>query len=79
MDRDELLKHVLALSPDDREVIASALEESFQGPCFANPAVAAAWMVELERRSLAVERGEVTTANWRTSLDRLRARPTGAD
>ena len=50
-DRDELLQQVLALSPDDRAVVASALEESLHQECFSNPKALAAWTAELERRA----------------------------
>ena len=74
-DRDELLQQVLALSPDDRAVVASALEESLHQECFSNPEALAAWTAELERRAEAVERGVMPTEDWRTVLGRLRGRP----
>lgn len=75
LDRDQLLQQVLALGPDDRAIVASALERSLQQECFANPEVAAAWTAELERRALAVERGDVETEDWQTVVERIRNPP----
>ena len=79
MSVDELLAQVLRLPREERarvaEVLLSSLEESEEE-------VAAAWAIELERRSREVAEGRVQTIDWETArahileeLQERRARP----
>ena len=79
MSVDELLAQVLRLPREERarvaEVLLSSLEESEEE-------VAAAWAIELERRSREVAEGRIQTIDWETAradilekLQERRARP----
>jgi putative addiction module component (TIGR02574 family) len=79
MSVDELLAQVLRLPREERarvaEQLLSSLEESEEE-------VAAAWAIELERRSREVAEGRVQTIDWETAradilkeLQERRARP----
>lgn len=79
MSVDELLAQVLRLPRQERarvaEQLLSSLEESEEE-------VAAAWAIELERRSREVAEGRVQTIDWETAradilkeLQERRARP----
>jgi hypothetical protein len=74
LSRDELLEQVLALGPDDRAVVAGAVQESLHHQSFSNSEIAAAWAAEIDRRADAVERGEMPTEDWRTVIARLQNR-----
>lgn len=79
MSVDELLAQMLRLPREERarvaEQLLSSLEESEEE-------VAAAWAIELERRSREVAEGRVQTIDWETAradilkeLQERRARP----
>ena len=79
MSVDELLAQVLRLPREERarvaEQLLSSLEESEEE-------VAAAWAIELDRRSREVAEGRVQTIDWETAradilkeLQERRARP----
>ncbi len=79
MSVDELLAQVLRLPRQERarvaEQLLSSLEESEEE-------VAAAWAIELERRSREVAEGRIQTIDWETAradilkeLQERRARP----
>lgn len=71
--RDDVLRSALRLSQPDRVLVLEALTRSL-----VDDAVAPKWdddlRDELERRAEAVERGEMSTENWRVVLDRLSRR-----
>jgi putative addiction module component (TIGR02574 family) len=80
MSTDEVLVEALRLSRRDRARVAEELLSSLEEP---DDQVAAAWAVELERRSRDVAEGRVQTVDWETAraeilkeLDERRARRT---
>jgi hypothetical protein len=73
-ERDVIVQQALALPVEDRAFVADAIERSLVDKDFATPEIASAWMVEIERRALAYERGETTAEDWRTVVSRIRTR-----
>jgi putative addiction module component (TIGR02574 family) len=63
MSTDELLAEALRLPRDERARVVEELWSSLEEPA---DDVAAAWAVELERRSKEVAEGAVQTVPWET-------------
>lgn len=59
---DELIAQAEQLSPQDLELLVARLQQSLDQP--ATPEVEAAWAAEIDRRSGAVDRGEVGFHPW---------------
>ena len=81
MQRDEILEHALALSPEDREIVADALERSLLEESADQAEIDEAWRVEILRRVEAHDRGETQAisvdemlANAQKALAEHRAR-----
>lgn len=74
LSREEIVQQALALSPDDRVFVAESLDRSLIGDGFATTEVAAQWLVEVERRAAAFDRGELPAEDWQTVMTRLRNR-----
>jgi hypothetical protein len=70
--RDELLERALSLDPHDRAYLAEALEESLRPADFESPEIGEAWSLEIERRAVALEKGDMPTDEWRQVISRLR-------
>ena len=64
MSTDEVLVEALRLSRRDRARVAEELLSSLEEP---DDQVAAAWAVELERRSRDVAEGRVQMVDWETA------------
>ncbi|HUE12690.1 MAG TPA: addiction module protein [Planctomycetaceae bacterium] len=77
--RDEIAQQALAVPPDDRAYLAELLEQSLATGEFASPEIAAAWMVEIERRAKAYEQGEMPADDWRAVMSRLKARQVASE
>jgi len=63
--RDELAEQALALPVEDRAYLAEVLDRSLTQEGLATPEIAQAWLVEIERRSAAYDRGEMPADDWR--------------
>ena len=74
LSREEIVQQALALSPDDRVFVAESLDRSLIGEGFATAEVAAQWLVEVERRAAAFDRGELPADDWQTVMARLKSR-----
>ena len=61
----------LQLPPEGRASLAKELIESLE-PGESLEGVEAAWLEEIESRADALDRGESTADDWKTSLDRVR-------
>jgi len=61
MSTDELLAEALRLPRGERARVAEELFSSLEGP---DDEVAAAWAVELEKRSREIEEGRVQPVAW---------------
>ena len=72
VERDHVLEQALALPPEDRIMIADALDESLKAGIFATPEIAAAWTAEVERRVEAYDRGETTADAIDVALENIR-------
>lgn len=72
LSRDEIVQQALALSPEDRIFVAESLDRSLVGDGFATTEVATQWLVEVERRAAAFDRGELPADDWQTVMARLR-------
>jgi putative addiction module component (TIGR02574 family) len=72
--REQIAQQALALPPEDRTYLADVLEQSLTSGEFATPEIAAEWMVEIDRRIAAYDRGETVPVDAKTSLERIRER-----
>lgn len=72
LGRDVLLQEALLLSPGDRALLVSALEESLDHGEFATPEIAAAWSDEIDRRLTAYQRGETKAVTVDQAMDQIR-------
>jgi putative addiction module component (TIGR02574 family) len=70
--RDHILEQALALPPEDRFIVADALEQSLSDDTFDSPEIAAAWAVEIERRLAEYDRGETTAISSDVVLENAR-------
>ena len=68
-DTEKLLAEVLDLSPQDRAEVAARILESLEQVPEAD--VDEEWALELERRSRAVDSGEVVTSDWNVLRRRI--------
>ena len=68
-DAEKLLAEVLELPPQDRADVAARILESLEEVPDAD--VDEAWALELERRSRAVDSGEVVTSDWNVLRRRI--------
>ena len=68
MSTDKLLAEALRLSRLDRARVAEELLVSLEEP---DEEVAAAWALELEKRSREVAEGRVQTVDWETARTRI--------
>lgn len=69
--QSELVNRVLDLPADQRAELARELIISLEDE-LPDPDADAAWEAEIERRLLAVDRGEVAPVDWRESVERIR-------
>jgi putative addiction module component (TIGR02574 family) len=72
LPRDQILEQALALPPEDRVVIADALEESLRSGALVTPEVAAAWAVEIQRRLEEYDLGETEAVSADVFLEEAR-------
>jgi len=69
---DEILSAALALSPDERAIIAGLLLESLNPPN--QKQIDAAWAEEVERRIREIDEGKVETIDGELVMQKLRSR-----
>jgi putative addiction module component (TIGR02574 family) len=74
-NRDAILQQALALPPDDRAFVATALEQSLAG--HGDPMSSEEFLAELRRRSAAYRTGTTTARPAAEVLADLRRRHTG--
>lgn len=70
--REEIIQQALELSAEDRAFVADAMEQSLPHGDFASSEVAAAWSEEIDRRIVALERGEVQALDFEAAMKQLR-------
>jgi putative addiction module component (TIGR02574 family) len=75
-DREAILQQALALPPDDRAYVATALEHSLAGN--GDPMSSQEFLAELQRRSAAYRAGTTTAKPAAEVLADLRRRHAGA-
>jgi len=68
-DTETLLAEVLNLSEHDRAEVAARILESLED--IRDDGVDEAWARELERRSAAVDSGQVVTSDWNVLRERI--------
>lgn len=71
LDKDEIAREALNLSPEDRAYVADVLERSLDAGDVPE-AIAVAWSEEIDRRISAYDRGETQALDIETSNARLR-------
>jgi putative addiction module component (TIGR02574 family) len=69
---EHLMQEALALSPEDRALLAERIDESLNKGEFATVGVAAAWTAEIDRRITAIDRGEGQSSDAESSIERMR-------
>ena len=74
-DRELILEQALALSPEDRVYVATALEHSLSGE--GNPTSSEEFLAELQRRSAAYRAGTSPARPATDVLEDLRQRQAG--
>src|SRR5437660_12269153 len=74
MSAAEVRELALALSERDRARLAQELIESLD-PAQPDAETEQAWLDEIENRAAALQRGDATADDWKTSLDRVRRQP----
>lgn len=72
--RDEIVKQVLSLPPEDRAYLAEKLEESLPDSGFTSAEIAKAWGREIDRRLSAFDSGQTQAASFDETLLRIRQR-----
>jgi putative addiction module component (TIGR02574 family) len=75
MERDQIIQEAMALSPDDRAIVANRLWESLQSEV--DPEIEKAWLDEFERRLAAYERGETRAFSLDQAMEILKERRVG--
>jgi putative addiction module component (TIGR02574 family) len=68
-DKEQILAEVLDLPEQDRAEVAARILESLED--IHDHGVDEAWARELERRSAAVDSGEVVTSDWNVLRQRI--------
>jgi putative addiction module component (TIGR02574 family) len=74
IQRDEIVQQAMGLPPADRAYVADAIEQSLADGGFATPETAAEWVVEIERRVAAYDRGELSAVDGEAALKNMRRR-----
>lgn len=70
--RDQILQQALTLPIEDREYLAEQLGDSLQAGRFATEELGRAWSQEIDQRIAAYDRGESTTIELDTAVQKMR-------
>jgi putative addiction module component (TIGR02574 family) len=71
LDKEEIAREALNLSPEDRAYVADVLERSLDTGDVPEE-IASAWSKEIDRRIAAYDRGETQAVDFETSLAQVR-------